>query len=87
MTNAQLDELILEQIHTEEDFAADEHCQWETCQDTATHNLICPVCSSKELLCTPHAVMIQNARIGEVLVFNCTCDHRVLRTKCSVEPK
>ena len=87
MTSNQTGGSVLEQIFTEDDFNSDESCQWETCREPATHWLICPMCAAREYLCNAHAVMIQNAKVGEVVVFNCSCDHKVLRVKCSVEPK
>ena len=87
MTSNQTGGSVLEQIITEDDFSNEESCQWETCREPATHWLICPMCAAREFLCNAHAVMIQNAKVGEVVVFNCSCDHKVLRVKCSVEPK
>ena len=87
MTSNQTGGLVLEHIFTEDDFNNEESCQWEICKDPATHWLICPVCSAREFLCNPHTVMIRNAKVGEVLVFNCSCNHKVLRTKCTIEPR
>ena len=76
---------LLEPIFTREELSEDKKCEWTPCSVPATHWLVCPICSSKELQCDVHTAMVQRAPVGELVVFNVTCQHMVQQIECGVE--
>lgn len=74
---------IIEKVKEPERFLdGGECCEWENCEALAESLLICPVCGAKELECSPHSDMMRNAPMGEIVIFNVTCFHRVQQRRC-----
>jgi hypothetical protein len=61
-------------------------CDYVSCDDTATHRLICPECSLFEFMCNPHAQAAKQAKKGSWIVFDKSCKHRVDMYYCGKEP-
>jgi hypothetical protein len=61
-------------------------CDYVSCDDTATHRLICPECSLFEFMCDPHAQAAKQAKKGSWIVFDKSCKHRVDMVDCGKEP-
>jgi hypothetical protein len=76
---------LLEPIITIEELSEDKKCEWTPCFIPATYWLVCPICSSKELQCQLHTDMVKKAPIGELVLFNVTCQHMVQQIECGVE--
>jgi hypothetical protein len=76
---------LLEPIITIQEIFEDKKCEWKPCSLPATHWLVCPICSSKELQCDVHTEMVKKAPIGESVLFNVTCQHMVQQMECGVE--
>jgi hypothetical protein len=76
---------FLEPVVYLRDLSEDNICEWDPCPNPATYWLVCPICSSKELQCDNHTIMVQKAPIGETVMFNCTCLHTVQQMECGVE--
>lgn len=60
-------------------------CEYGMCVEPAEFWLICPDCSAREVLCSPHAKMIDTATVGDVIIFDLSCNHFVLQRKCTTE--
>jgi hypothetical protein len=76
---------LLEPVITMLETSEERKCEWNPCSIPATYWLICPLCSSKELQCDVHTALVQRAPVGEVVLFNVTCQHTVQQLECGVE--
>jgi hypothetical protein len=82
-----LERTVLERVLEDHELGAqDRPCEWETCRKPAAFWLICPVCSAREVQCEEHSMMIRKAPIGEVVLFDRSCNHNVQQCQCLVEP-
>ena len=61
-------------------------CDYQNCDGSATHRLICPVCNQFEFMCKPHAKASIEAPKGSWIVFDKSCKHRVDMHDCGKEP-
>ena len=82
-----LDLSLLESILEHEDLEnKDRPCEWESCKKPAEFWLICPICSAHEVQCDEHSQMIRKAPIGETVIFDRSCNHRVQQRECLTKP-
>jgi len=82
-----LERTFLEIVHENHELGQkDRPCEWETCNAPTAFWLICPVCSAREVQCEEHSMMICKAPIGEVVLFDRSCNHSVQQSQCSTEP-
>ena len=60
-------------------------CDYNMCGEDAEYWLICPDCSAREVLYSPHAQMINTAAKGKTIIFDRSCNHMALQRKCTTE--
>jgi|GEM_PF-945971 len=61
-------------------------CDYPQCDTKATHFLVCPICRMSENMCDPHTVLAHMAPKDEFVVFDKSCNHRVLMCECGKVP-
>ena len=61
-------------------------CDYPECDTFATHFLVCAECRASENMCGPHTVLAQMAPENEYVVFDKSCNHRVLMSACAKVP-
>ena len=61
-------------------------CDYPECDTLATHFLVCAICRASENMCDPHTVLAHMAPADEYVVFDKSCNHRVLMADCPKVP-